>query len=120
MSTLEHILLWYLGLWFITLPLTILFIVHVVPEMLDIIFNTGRINKMLKYSDNLDIESMKTEYNFQRNRRLILNSSNLEEVKRQVEFSKLSSKGEGPRNSIDEENKIKTAKYLSDIFRTDS
>jgi hypothetical protein len=121
MDFLEDIAPWFFGLWFITIPLFIGIIYTVVTELLDLIFNTGRINEMLKHSDNLDIDSMKAEFEHQKVRQSNLSSANLEEVKRQVEFSKLQStrgRWRYPSPSLDKE-KIVTAKNLSDIFRID-
>ena len=76
---------------------------------------------MLKHSDKLDIDPMKTEFEHQKIRQSNLSSANLEEVKRQVEFSKLQSTRDRWRyssSSLDKE-KIATAKNLSDIFRID-
>lgn len=121
MDFLEDIAPWFFGLWFITIPLSIWIIYTVVTELLDLIFNTGRINEMLKHSDKLDIDPMKTEFEHQKIRQSNLSSANLEEVKRQVEFSKLQSTRDRWRyssSSLDKE-KIATAKNLSDIFRID-
>ena len=76
---------------------------------------------MLKNSDNLDIDPMKTEFEHQKVRQSNLSPANLEEVKRQVEFSKLQSTRDRwgySSTSLDKE-KIATAKNLSDIFRID-
>ena len=76
---------------------------------------------MLKHSDNLDIDRMKVEFEHQKARQSNLDSANLEEVKRQVEFLKLQSTRDrwvSTSTSLDKE-KIVTAKNLSDIFRID-
>jgi len=121
MDFLEDIAPWFFGFWFITIPLSIWVIYAVVTELLDLVFNTGRINEMLKHSDNLDIDPMKTEFEHQKVRQSNLSPANLEEVKRQVEFSKLQSTRDRwgySSTSLDKE-KIVTAKNLSDIFRID-
>lgn len=122
MDFLKDIAPWFFGLWFVTIPLSIWIIYIVVTELLDLIFNTGRINEMLKHSDNLDIDPMKVEFEHQKVRQSNLSSANLEQVKRQVEFLKLQSTRDrwvSTSTSLDKE-KIVTAKNLSDIFRIDN
>jgi hypothetical protein len=121
MDLLKDIAPWFIGFWFITIPFSIWIIYFVITEILDLIFNTEQINEMLKHSDNLDIDTMKAEYEHQKARQSNLSVHNLKEVKRQVEFSKLQSIRDRWRyysTSLDKE-KIVTAKILSDIFRID-
>jgi hypothetical protein len=118
MEFLKDIVPWFLAAWFITIPLTLWIIYTVVTELLDLIFNTGRINEQLKGSDNFDIEPLKKEFEQQKLRQFNLSFSNLQEVKRQVDFTKLHSKRDGWVNSLSSQDKekIAKAKMLSDIF----
>lgn len=128
MDFFEDVITWLVRFWYATLPLS-LFIIYIIicsiyiiiTELLDLIFNTRRINKMLKYSDNLNITSLEREFEFHKASQLSLDSSNLKEIKRQVEYFRLQTKraerGWGYQSNSFDNKKIISAKILSDIFR---
>ena len=112
---------WIFMFWFITIPLSIWIIYTVITELLDLIFNTGTINKMLKQSDNLNVEAIENQYKLDMVRQSKLNYSNLREVKRQTDYVKIQAKRNdigGYSNHSDKLNVI-AAKNLSDFFRVD-
>lgn len=121
MYSLEDLAVLYFNLGIITIPLTIWIVYTTVTELLDLIFNNGRINEMLKHSDNLKIDPMEKEFEIQKEKRSSLNISNLNDVKRQMEFSKLQLDKDKMRYSLklQERENIVKAKALSDIFKID-
>jgi len=68
-----------------------------IPEFLDLILNSWKINQLLKHSDSIDLKSIETEFQIARERQSNLNQSNL----KILEFSMRSNNG----------------KYILDIFK---
>lgn len=121
MDSFKDTVTWFLFFWYITIPLSVWIIYTVIVELLDLVLNNGKINEMLKHSDNLDIRPLMKDHEIQKRKQLKLNSSNLKEVKRQVEFSKLkTTQNRWKYSSFNLDNeKIITAKNLSDMFKID-
>jgi len=89
----------YFDLWFITLPLTYIIlngIYFLILELLDLVLNTNKINKLLRVSDSLDLDKYEELYQFQLFRKENLDKSDLLEL---------------------ELRKDKSAKALYDIFK---
>ena len=120
MDFFEDIAPWFWGLWFITIPLSIYIVYTIITELLDLIFNTGKINELLKHSDNLNFEPWEEQYKYDKTKQSKLSSSNLKELERQMNYSRLQTKKSNWRyyRKSQERDKIITAKNLSDIFRT--
>jgi hypothetical protein len=109
----------YFGLWFITIPLTILIIYTLITELLDLIFNSHKINKLLKYSDNLNYELLEQQYLTDKERQSKLNQSNLIELDRKIKYIRIVINNNSFTHRIFFEDKesIKAVKELSDIFK---
>ena len=89
----------YFDLWFITLPLTYIIlngIYFLILELLDLVLNTNKINKLLRVSDSLDLDKYEELYQFHLFRKENLDQSDLLEL---------------------ELRKDKSAKALYDIFK---
>lgn len=117
--TIKDILDWFFGLWIITIPLTIYIAYIVVPELLDLIFNTGKINLHLKHSDLLNSAPLEKQYEIAKERQTKFDKSNLMELDRQIKYirqikNKNSWKG---RTSYAENERITAAKEISDVFK---
>ncbi|TAN17591.1 MAG: hypothetical protein EPN37_06395 [Chitinophagaceae bacterium] len=110
---------WFFGLWFITFPLTIFITYTVVTELLDIIFNTGNINRLLKHSDNLNSDPLEKQYTLDKGRQTNLDQSNLMELERQIKYIRqVKNKNSWTnRTSFEEKEKITAAKEISDVFK---
>ena len=107
----------YFVLWFITFPLTIFIVYTVITELLDLIINTGRIDNLLKYSDQIDISNYEVTHHAQRETQSKLSNSNLLEVERQVQFTRISQNRWSLRRRDPENERIRTAKEVTDIFK---
>lgn len=117
----KNILVWYLALWFVTVPLSILFTYFLITELLDLIFNTGKINQLLKHSDSLIINPLEQQYEIEKSRQSSLAKSILMELNRQISYIRLTEKesksGWSNRVSNEVKEKITAAKRVSDIFK---
>lgn len=119
LKDIAHILI---ALWIITIPISLWLIYIIITELLDFIFNQNIIDKILKHSDNLDVNILISEYEKQKIMQESLNSPNLIDAMRQVEFMKMQSNRHIWKKSTNPPNiqKIVTAKNLSDIFRIEA
>jgi hypothetical protein len=119
LKDIAHILIVF---WIITIPISLWLIYILVTELLDFIFSQKKIDEMLKHSDNLDVNILILEYEKQKIIQESLNSPNLIDAMRQVEFMKMQSTRHLWKKSTNPPNiqKIVTAKNLSDIFRIES
>jgi len=109
-----------LPFWFIILPLTIylLFILYtIITELLDLIFNGDKINRLLIHSDILNPDSFLKDLENQKRRQSSLDKSNLQEMERQINYARLKNNKNNWTFRYDEKEKIITAKEMSDIFR---
>ena len=112
---------WFFGLWFITVPLTIFCVYFIITELLDLIFNTNRINQLLKHSDSIDSEQLEQQFKFGKEKQSNFSKSILMELDRQISYKRLNEK-EGKkiwseRVSFETRKKIIAAKRVSDIFK---
>ncbi|MEI2823883.1 MAG: hypothetical protein V9F02_10715 [Chitinophagaceae bacterium] len=117
----KTILTWYFGLWFITVPLSIFLIYLITTELLDLIFNTGKINQLLKHSDTLNITPLLLQHEGEKEKQSSLSKSILMELDRQISYTRLTEE-ERKRswsNRINDEvkEKVISAKRVSDIFK---
>lgn len=117
----NNILVWYVALWFITVPLSILLLYFLITELLDLIFNTGKINKLLKHSDSININPLDKQYEIEKGRQSSLTKSILMELDRQIGYIRLTEKENKNSwsNRVNDEviEKITAAKRVSDIFK---
>lgn len=87
---------YYFLLWFITIPLTYFIVTFIVTELLDLILNMGKIDRLLKHSDSLNLESLVKQYEVEKFKQSGLSQTFLKELERQTNVS---------------------AKKMSDIFK---
>lgn len=117
----KNILTWYLALWFITVPLSAFLIYFIITEFLDLIFNTGKINQLLKHSDSLNINPFEQQYKVEKNKQSSLSKSILMELERQISYIRLTEKENksswSNRVSDEVKEKVTAAKRVSDIFK---
>ena len=117
----NNILLWYVALWFITVPLSILLLYFLITELLDLIFNTGKINNLLRHSDSININPLEKHYEIEKGRQSSLTKSILMELDRQMGYIRLTEKESQNRwyTRLNDEvkEKITAAKRVSDIFK---
>jgi len=117
----KDILLWYFALWFITVPLSVFLAYFIITELLDLIFNTGKINQLLKHSDSLNITPLEQQYEVEKNRQSSLSTSILMELERQINYIRLTEKESKSnwtnRVSYEVKEKVIAAKRVSDIFK---
>ncbi len=117
----KNILIWYFALWFVTVPLSILFLYFLVTELLDLIFNTGKINQLLKHSDSIIINPLEKQYDIEKVRQSSLTKSILMELDRQISYIRLTEKESknswSNRVSDEVKEKVTAAKRVSDIFK---
>jgi hypothetical protein len=110
---------WTLGIF--TVPITFYTAYVVITELLDLIFNSNKINKLLKHSDNLDASKYEKQYNKDKFRLSTFEKSNLFELERQITYIRLIEKERkstwANRTSIEVKEKITSAKKVSDIFK---
>ena len=108
----------YFGLWFITFPLTFYCLVvlyTIITELLDLIFNSSRIDNLLMQSEQIDISNLENEHQGNKQMQSNLNESDINELNRQMDYLKLKDKSTQIKYS--EKERIMDAKSLSDIFR---
>lgn len=117
----KNILVWYFALWFVTVPLSILLIYFLITELLDLIFNTGKINQLLKHSDSLIINPLEQQYEIEKRKQSSLTKSILLELDRQINYIRLTEKESksswSNRVRNEEKEKVTAAKKVSDIFK---
>lgn len=111
----------FLTFFFITIPLSIALAYWLITELLDLIFNSGRINNLLKHSDYLDISPLEQNYLAEKTAQANLSQSNLTELKRQINYVHLIEKMKKNRyqykNPYQENEEITAAKRVADIFK---
>lgn len=105
----------YFGFGFVTIPLTIYYTYVIITELLDLIFNSGRIDKRLRHSDEIDISDLENRHIANKQIQSKLSESDIIELKRQMDYLKLQDKNARFKNP--EKEKITNAKRLSDIFK---
>ena len=90
-------------------------------EFLDLIFNTSKINQLLKHSDLLKSEPFEKQYEKEKIRQTKLNKSDLMELDRQIKHSRyLKNKNNSDQmKSFEEIGRIIAAKEISDVFKID-
>lgn len=111
----KYILPWFFGLWFITIPFSFLIVYTVITEILDLIFNSRKINQILKHSDLLDSTPLEEQYNIEKKRQSKLNETHLMELERQINYSRQKDKHIWINN--DKKQKTIAAKEISDAFK---
>jgi len=106
---------------YFTIPLTILLLYWVTTELLDLIFNTVRINKLLKHSDNIEISALEDEYLIDKKNMSNCNKSNLIELEKQIDYIELIEKEKKSKwfysSNEHTREKIVSAKEITDIFK---
>jgi hypothetical protein len=107
----------YVSFWFLTIPISITIFYYTTLELLDLIFNSGKINKLLKNSDLVSIHELKNQYEIEKGKQANLSKSLLMDLERQINYKSLKEKDISGiwTNRLKEE--IVTAKRLSDIFK---
>jgi hypothetical protein len=117
----KNILMWYFALWFITVPLSIFLIYFIITELLDLIFNSGKINQLLKHSDALNTALLEKQFEIEKSKQSSLSKSILLELERQINYLRLteneSKNNWSNRVSHEVKEKITAAKRVSDIFK---
>lgn len=113
-----------LALWFITIPILIwsyALAYFIITELLDLIFNSGKINQLLKHSDSLNTTPLETQYELEKVNQSKLTKSILMELGRQIDYKRLNEKESksnwSNRVSSEVKEKIISAKRVSDIFK---
>ena len=104
---LADIISWYFFLWFITIPVSIYILYHLITELLDLVLNTQKIYQLLKYSDHLEIDQLDIKYQELKTTQAKLNSSNLMEMKRQIDYARYKK----------HDKNIRLSKELADSFK---
>jgi hypothetical protein len=104
---------------FIASPFLIFLIYFIITELLDLLLNSGKINKLLMHSDKLNIDHFETQHENCKIIQSNLNFSNLQELERQMNYQRLKEKTLNWRNKnvISKKEEIIIAKELSDIFK---
>jgi hypothetical protein len=115
----RDILSWFFGLWFVTIPLTIFIIYITVTELLDLVFNTTKINQLLKHSDTLKSDSLERQYEMGKKRQAKVDQSLLIELDRQIKYTiEIKHKNSWTYKKANEESeRIVSAKEISDVFK---
>lgn len=115
------LLQWYLDLWIFTIPFTLWLVYRIVTELLDLLFNSRKINRLLKHSDTFNLTPLSYQYEIDRERQSQLSKSDLMELERQINFIRMSDSESkniwSKRIPQDEKEKITSAKEISDIFK---
>lgn len=114
----DTLIQFYFGLWFITFPLTLycLAVLYIIiTELLDLIFNSRRIDNLLLQSEQIDISKLENEHQHNKQVQSNLNESDINELNRQMDYLKL--KHKSTQIKYAEKERIMDAKSLSDIFR---
>ena len=73
----------YFDFWFISIPLTYIIlntIYCLILELLDLVLNTDKIDKLLRHSDSLDIDKYEKSYQFHLFSKGNLDKSDLQEL----------------------------------------
>lgn len=107
----------YLKFWIFTIPLTIYILKTLIPELLDLILNTQKIDSLLYHSDNLCKENFENQHIENKKIQANLNPSNLKELERQMNYFRLTERERNYTNNYGKIEKIKIEKKLSDIFK---
>jgi hypothetical protein len=89
--------------------------------LLDLIFNTGTINQLLKHSDSLNATPLETQHEIEKSKQSHLTKSVLMELERQINYKRLTEKESKAnwtnRVSYEVKERITAAKRVSDIFK---
>lgn len=113
----SNILKWYFSLFFVTVPVTFI----IITELLDLIFNSGKINQLLKHSDSIDIASLEKKYTIEKDKQLQLSKSDLKELERQINYVRMTDRINANKWSDkvtpEEKERLTAAKRISDIFK---
>jgi len=113
----SSIIKWYFSLFFVTIPVTYILI----TELLDIIFNSRRINQLLKHSNSIDISTLETQYNIEKDKQFKLSKSDLKELERQMNFVRMTERiianKWSDKVTPEEQERVTAAKKISDIFK---
>ena len=102
----------YLGFFFITFPATFLLLHYIITELLDLVFNTDKIDKLLSHSDNFNYQKLENEYQNHKTLQCSINKNFLNQLK-MIEYYNNKSKS-GYRRG---QNKIITSINLLDLFK---
>lgn len=73
----------YFVFWFITMPITYMilkWIYYLILELLDLVFNTDKIDKLLRNSDSIDIDKYEKSYQFHFFRKGNIDKSDIQEL----------------------------------------
>jgi hypothetical protein len=82
-------LAWYWYVFWLSSPYIVYkFITFLIPELLDIIVNSSKIDNILKYSDDLDIEALKRIHRSNKTRQEKLPRSVLDEAEIYIDIEK--------------------------------
>lgn len=121
MEIIEVILALYFSLWMITMPLTIWVLFKVITELLDLILNTGKLNKLLEHSDNLDYSSLKDEHLLNMIDRNKVNESFAKELNFELLYNDLKKGNRETRQKLGmSADDVITAKELLHILKQDN
>jgi hypothetical protein len=111
------ILIWYFILYAVTIPVTYILI----TELLDLIFNSGKINQLLKHSDSIDISALEKQYTIEKYKQLQLSESDLKELERQMNYVRMTdginANKWSDKVTPEEKERLIAAKKVSDIFK---
>lgn len=99
------------------IPLMIYILYKIVTELLDLLINTSKLNQLLTFSDNLNIENLESEYNSHRKKLELCNKSNLSEMVRQVNYDRMENRNLGFTFTNNEKYDIKLSKDLTEFFK---
>lgn len=118
-TNMNKIAFWFFSLWVITFPITIFIVYTLVTEFLDLIFNTRKINNLLKHSDLFNSELFEKQYQIDKEKQSKLNQSNLMELDRQISHIRLKKYNGIWSKTLNrtEKEKILAAKEITDIFK---
>lgn len=113
----SNILKWYFILFYVTIPVTYILI----TELLDLIFNSAKINQLLKHSDSIDISPLENQYTIEKDKQLQLSKSDLNELERQINYIRMTDRIKANKWSDkvtpEEKERLTAAKKISDIFK---
>ncbi|MBS1671334.1 MAG: hypothetical protein JST94_07770 [Bacteroidetes bacterium] len=113
----SNILQWYFILFFVTFPITYI----IITELLDLIFNSARINQLLKHSDSIDISPLEKQYTTEKDKQLQISKSDLMELERQINYVRMTERITANKWSDkvtpEEQERLTAAKKISDIFK---
>ncbi len=111
----------YLGFGLITIPITIAIANLIIKDLIELIFNSGKINQLLKHSDSINVFQLQNQYEVEKTNQSKLTKSLLMELERQINYKRLMGIENKPNSTnrifLESEEKAIAAKRVSDIFK---